>query len=114
MIKNIDNIDILALEDAELDTYIAENEVDFNENMRGRAYKRVQRRNHIEKRIKQMNSIRYMPVDNDIRYIKQFAKLHCGCRRARCGVCHYSKKYDLPTRETIMLDIKMKDQLKEI
>ena len=39
MIKNIDDIDILALEDAELDTYIAENEVDFNENMRGRAYK---------------------------------------------------------------------------
>lgn len=106
--------DILDMTDEEIDNYIETNETDLHIDKRGRAYKRLQRRNKIEKRTKQMNNIRYMPVDNDIRYVKQFAKLHCGCRRVRCGVCHYNKKYKLPTKRDIMEKTIMKDQLKEL
>ena len=113
MIKNINKYDIYDMTDAELDLYIAENEVDFHENKRGRAYKRVQRRNHIEKRTKLMNEITTLSI-KDNKYIKQFAKMHCGCRRAKCKVCHYSKIFNKPTIKEIKFNDKMRDELLEI
>lgn len=101
--------------DEELDMLV---EIDENLNApatRGRAYKRIQRRNHIEKRKKQSKDWYFLPpFDFDSRSTGSFAKQHLGCQKARCKICKYSKVYKLPTIKEIRYNEKMKYDMKEI
>ena len=99
--------------DEELDRLV---EIDENLNApttRGRAYKRIQRRNHIEKRKKQSKYWYFLPPF-DSRSTGSFAKQHLGCQKARCKICKYSKVYKLPTIKEIRANEKMKYDMKEI
>ena len=112
--------DILTMTDEELDLYIANNETDFNGNLRGRAYKRVQRRNKINKRKQLAKDVFNVDVENDdirvtgIKTYGYYGKRHPGCQRARCKICHYSKIYKLPTLKEIKANEKMKSELADM
>lgn len=83
-------------------------------NKRGRAYKRVQRRNHIEKRKKMAKDIYYLPPNSDDTPNGHYAKMHCGCNRAKCKICHWSKIFNLPTVKEMKFKDKMREELAEI
>ena len=79
----------------------------FNENNRGRAYKRVQRRNKIHYRMKESKDVFNIDVEyidpnqnifrNGIKFYGGFGKLHPGCQHAKCKICHYGKVFKLPS-----------------
>lgn len=98
--------DILTMTDAELDLYIAENETDFNGDLRGRAYKRVQRRNKIAKRLWLEQKV--LPK---AKYKGMYAKNHDCCHRANCYICHSPKVYKKPTKAERQFNEKMKYEL---
>jgi hypothetical protein len=79
---------------------------------RGRAYKRVQRRNKIEKRKKMSKELYFLPPFEESQ-TGQFAKRHLGCKKAHCLICHYSKILKLPTLKEMRDREKVKEELAE-
>ena len=99
--------DFLTMTDEEIDAYIALNETDFNGDLRGRAYKRMQRRN----KIKERENLSKNKISHHSKY---FGKTHTGCNNAKCKICHYSKVFGYPTLKEVVFMDKERDELAEL
>lgn len=100
--------------DEELDMMVAADESLNAPETRGKAYKRVQRRNHMYKRVKDAMDLHwYSKKTLTKKEIGHMAKNHMGCKNARCIICHYGKIFNYPTIQEMKANDRMKYDMKD-